>query len=120
MKINSITTRETNEYYDPERCHDGGGYSQPAITIEFGDGRELYIADTSCGGFGDRVYARYYVPGMEDALAACNFGSMADDRYSTFMRDIHGEMLALVAEATGYCLPTFEDMAEGDIEEWEE
>ena len=61
MKIIRVTEVEQNDFYDSRRCHDGGGYSQPHITIEFDDGISIVIDDTSCGDFGSRVTAWVYM-----------------------------------------------------------
>ena len=124
MKILEVRSRETNEHYDPENARNGGGYSQPEIVITFDDGRAMIIQDTSCGEFGTRIRAGYYATKTLASLAACYYGSMVDVPDSSFLRFVHGGMLRLVREATGYNIPTMEDIdeeeAERDEEEYED
>ena len=120
MKILEVRSRETNEHYDPEKARNGGGYSQPETVITFDDGRTMIIKDTSCGEFGTRISAGYYTTATLDSLAACYYGSMVDVPFSTFLRFVHGGMLRLVREATGYNIPTLEDIVEEEAERDEE
>jgi|GEM_PF-2222809 len=53
----SILSEETNPYFNPEKAHDGGGYSQPHRIWrgQFGgEPLEVEVFDTSCGDFGRR------------------------------------------------------------------
>lgn len=60
MTVVGITKTQQNAHYDPERCHNGGGYDQPLTTISFDNGWTLVIDDTSCGELGDRVHCVLY------------------------------------------------------------
>ena len=113
MKANNVTTMECNEFYDVERCHNGGGYSQPKTVIDFDDGTTMTIYDTSCGEFGSRVNVEYEDCG--EILAECGYGSMVDYPFSTFEREKHGELLEHVYNLTGYRLITVEDIVEGGL-----
>ena len=54
MEIKNVTGYETG-HYNPETCCNGGGYWQFAGTAEVGDWN-ISVDDTSCGGYGDRVF----------------------------------------------------------------
>ena len=58
---------ETNEHYDPNRSHNGGGYSQPLIAgiIVWKKCRKpinFVIDDQSCGEFGSRYSVHFAGP----------------------------------------------------------
>lgn len=62
--LHLVSRKETNEFYNPRRVNNGGGYSQPELTYKghfAGKPLEVIIQDTSCGDFGSRyaVYCQY-------------------------------------------------------------
>lgn len=54
----SRTERELNECYDPDRCHNGGGYHQPDGEILYHGCEVGWYRDISCGDFGVRFDAK--------------------------------------------------------------
>ena len=110
MKIINIAETNMNEYYAPDNSHDGGGYYQPHIIIDFDDGIRVIIDDTSCGDFGNRIAARVY---MGDTLIySAAWGDMLS--MSEKGSDIPwSDRLRLIYDATGYdimCAEEWEDM----------
>jgi hypothetical protein len=108
MRIINISEEEQNEFYDSERCHNGGGYHQPRITVDFDDGGRVVISDTSCGEFGSRVDVAYTRDGMKPAY--CSYGSMYDEESSDFDVAEHWEVIMLVHNGTGYNIPMWDDI----------
>jgi hypothetical protein len=52
---------EQNDFYNPEKSYNGGGYHQPLVKYSFEYNGENYILtynSTSCGDFGSRYYVR--------------------------------------------------------------
>lgn len=117
MRISNINTRETNEHYDPLRCNNGGGYSQPVITVDFDDGVSVMIEDTSCGDFGSRIRAAICINGEEVYTAA--WGSMLGEwEWGSDIPD--SPRLVMVESATGYHIMTAEEAECSTEEEYEE
>ena len=88
----NIEEKETNEHYDSERCHNGGGYHQPCIVATLMSGMQMEIDDSSCGEFGSRVDI---ILRMGDhVFAECTHNSMDRMYYSTFDRNVELHRLA--------------------------
>lgn len=109
----NITELNQNEHYSPETCHNGGGYYQPRIIIEFDDGISVVIDDTSCGDFGSRIRAAVCMNGEEVYTGA--WGSMLGEwEWGSDIPD--SPRLAMVEAVTGYHIMTAEE-AECSAEE---
>lgn len=112
MKIVSIREENTNEHYNPQQCHDGGGYYQPLIVITFDDGSVLTIDDDSCGDFGSRISA-YYNDASGNLICDCYYGGMIDAyQWHSSFTDAHLEMLELVRHELGYNIPTQQEISD--------
>ena len=100
--IDTIKYEEGNDMYNPDLCHNGGGYHQPSIEIETISGMKLFIEDASCGEFGERVWMTLSIHGVE--LGSCKFDSIDGDYYSSFHRSnpLH-EVAFDLADCAGYC-----------------
>ncbi len=72
MKIKILSKEQLNEFFNPRRMNNGGGYDQPRYEFEFG-GVIGVFEDTSCGEFGGRYFVQL---GSESAM----WGSMLQDR----------------------------------------
>lgn len=109
-KIKNIVTI-VNGDYDPDRCHNGGGYYQPRTKVEFADQSQLVIDDLSCGEFGSRIYAVYKTAEGTENHAV--FGSMLEpwNVYSDF-NESHASILTDIEEKTGYHIPLRKDIDE--------
>lgn len=112
MKITSVKEIELNEFFDPRRSFDGGGYHQPEYTISFDDGGELLIQDTSCGAFGDRIYIEYVA--SNGVMKRAAYGSMGIDEYTGYVHFTHfdssdSELIGLIADKLGYHIPIKEE-----------
>lgn len=109
MKIINIAETNMNEYYDPRNCHDGGGYYQPRIVIDFDDGIRVVINDTSCGDFGNRITCNVYM-GAEMLYSAA-WGDMLS--MSEKGSDIPwSDRLQLIYDATKYDIMCAEEWVE--------
>ena len=64
IEINLIKDKNVNQFYDPARMNNGGGYYQPCKKYEIilPSGKKLYFEynDTSCGDFGARIFIGLY------------------------------------------------------------
>lgn len=118
LKITKLTVTETNPFYDPETCHNGGGYSQPSTYAELSDGTTVDIEDSSCGDFGGRIYA---VLRKGDNRVTCNYGSMLDtyELDSTISWAEWADVLELIDEELGYRLLTTEELNDIKMEQEE-
>ena len=58
MEIKEISRVETNEFYNPDRGFNGGGYSQPDIVFEY-DGKTGTIRGRNVGMYGKRYWVEY-------------------------------------------------------------
>lgn len=98
----TIKEEETNEYYDPDKSRNGGGYHQPLITVTLVSGIRIAILDTSCGEFGARVDITM---SMDDTrFGYCSIDSMNGyELESTFDKDIELHRVAKsVIDYLGY------------------
>lgn len=111
--ILSARWEETNEFADPEKANNGGGYSQPSIEIVFSDGVKCFINDTSCGDFGTRVSACFQI-GSDNWVA--NWGNMEDRYESEIPEKLFAEHIWLIMNQYGYCIPTKEQCFKWDAE----
>lgn len=75
---------ETNSFYNPEMCNNGGGYSQPAtdalLRSDMGVSAIISACDLSCGDFGSRSGGEIEI--VEDDIV------MAEIAYSVDYRDM--------------------------------
>jgi hypothetical protein len=114
LRIVDYRSEETNPYADPDKAHNGGGYSQPNIDVKFSDGISVSISDTSCGDFGSRISAS--ITDGEEVFHA-HWGSMEPDNYfSDIDENIYADHLNIIAEELGYEIPSEQDCAAWDIE----
>lgn len=58
MKIKEISRVETNEFYNPDKGFNGGGYSQPDIVFEY-NGKTGTIEGRNAGMYGKRYWVKY-------------------------------------------------------------
>ena len=58
MEIKEISRVETNEFYNPDKGFNGGGYSQPDIVFEY-DGKTGTIEGRNAGMYGKRYWVKY-------------------------------------------------------------
>ena len=113
LHIVDIQSEETNPFADPDRADNGGGYSQPDISIKFSDGVSVSISDTSCGDFGSRVSASF--TDGEDTFSA-HWGSMEPDNYASNIDEHkYEEHLSIISEKLGYDIPSKQDCAAWDV-----
>lgn len=59
--IKLLEEREQNDFFEPSKSCNGGGYHQPLIKYSFEYENETYTLtynNTSCGDFGSRYYVR--------------------------------------------------------------
>lgn len=80
IKILSQNSAEQNEFYDPTKSNNGGGYSQPCRKTFFeyeGEQYELVFNDTSCGDFGSRFTKTLYKDGK--AIAEMEVDQISND-----------------------------------------
>lgn len=110
---------ETNEFADPEKANNGGGYSQPSIELEFIDGVKCFIDDTSCGDFGTRMSACFTV-GTDTWVA--NWGTMdGENYYSEIPEKLFEKHVRLIEKQYKYHIPTKEEVeAFNDLTSWDE
>ena len=79
-KITILQETQINEFYNPEKTNNGGGYKQTRIIFEL-NGIKGMFEDTSCGEFGTRFFLKY------NGKCSC-WGSMESDfSYSEFRFD---------------------------------
>lgn len=104
ISIISVDAHNTNPFYDPRTCRNGGGYYQPDVTISLSNGGTIAIQDTSCGDFGDR-YSAQYISRKGNVLATCDV-DFVDDRDGQFDTDFDRfpALVALIRRQTGYAL----------------
>lgn len=80
IKILSQKSTEQNEFYDPARSNNGGGYSQPCRVTVFeyeGEQYKFVFNDTSCGDFGSRFTKTLYKDG--EAIAEMEVNQVSND-----------------------------------------
>lgn len=58
MEIKEISRIETNEFYNPDKGFNGGGYSQPDIVFEY-NGKTGTIEGRNAGMYGKRYWVKY-------------------------------------------------------------
>lgn len=58
MEIKEISRVETNEFYNPDKGFNGGGYSQPDIVFEY-NGKTGTIEGRNAGMYGRRYWVKY-------------------------------------------------------------
>lgn len=58
MGIKEISRVETNEFYNPDKGFNGGGYSQPDIVFEY-NGKTGTIEGRNAGMYGKRYWVKY-------------------------------------------------------------
>ena len=58
MEIKEISRVETNEFYNPDKAFNGGGYSQPDIVFEY-NGKTGTIEGRNAGMYGKRYWVKY-------------------------------------------------------------
>lgn len=103
ITIINIDSRNTNPFYSPDTCCDGGGYYQPDVTISLSNGGKIAIQDTSCGDFGDR-YTAQYISRKGNVLATCNVDFVSrDTRFDTNF-DRFPALTDFIRRQTGYAL----------------
>ncbi len=122
MSAEIISWEETNSFYDPDKSNNGGGYSQPKITLCWNHWN-IVIKDTSCGDFGDRIFVTAINRRTSEKMYAY-YGSMVegDLEYSDFDEsDIaHACMSDAIYEATGYRIPTRQELEWLHMDEYEQ
>ena len=75
IKILEQVEHEQNEFYDPDKSNNGGGYSQPLKKTIFeyeGEEYEFIYDNMSCGDFGRRYTKTLYKNGVEIAKSVIN------------------------------------------------
>lgn len=80
IKILSQKSTEQNEFYDPARSNNGGGYSQPCRETVFeykGEQYKFVFNDTSCGDFGSRFTKTLYKD--DEAIAEMEVDQVSND-----------------------------------------
>lgn len=103
ITITDIATRNTNPFYDQNKCHNGGGYYQPDVTISLSNGGKIAIQDTSCGDFGDR-YTAQYISRKGNVLANCNVDFVSHDARFDTTFDRFPALTDFIRRQTGYAL----------------
>lgn len=79
-KIIILKETQINEFYNPEKTNNGGGYDQNRVIFELNGIKGLF-EDTSCGDFGTRFFLKYNGK-------ATNWGTMERSfNYSEFSVD---------------------------------
>ena len=113
LSVTNIKEENMNESYDPEMSNNGGGYYQPTIEVDFSDGVQIVICDTSCGEFGTRIGVSMY-DANHTYIAGAMYGTMIDiyQWQSDFHRNLHGAYLDLIHEATYYGVLESEELAD--------
>ena len=119
LTLTEISWTETNEFANPDKANNGGGYSQPEIHVSFSDGVRGVVYDASCGDFGTRISACFQIG--SDAWVA-NWGTMEDHYESEIPEKLFKEHIQLIEERYGYRIPTKEQCAQWGEEEaeWED
>jgi len=124
--LSIVNIKESNmneEFYDPERSSNWGGYYQPLIEVAFSDGIQIVIEDTSCGEFGSRIEA-YMYDADNNKIAKAIYGSMSSiyNWSSSFHRIPHGAYLDLIADALHYEVLESEELSDmiDELEAYEE
>lgn len=90
--------------YDPEFANNGGSYAQGTVSINFDDGAQMYVEDTSCGEYGSRIMFTLKLPSGEQISAYCGSMLESEERYSEF-GEKHIEYLEEVFCKEGYYIP---------------
>lgn len=111
-----INSEEQNDFYDPRKSNNGGGYHQPyyEYELETHDNKiiRLEVDDTSCGDFGKRINIRVYDEN-DDRIACAYYGSMLkeNDKYSSFEKDneLHLEIIEILDECGYRWVPTSDE-----------
>ena len=80
-KVIKSSTIQGNEYYDPRKSNNGGGYDQPITKWDIvnTDTNRVYSVtkeDTSCGDFGSRIW--YQITADNKEIFDAYLGSMLD------------------------------------------
>lgn len=97
---------EGNGMYRADKSFDGGGYSQPEITVQLDDGGTVSISDTSCGIFGRR-YSAVYTSASGQELAWYRFDGVVqwpDPVTAGGNFGAYPDVAAAVKAVTGYDL----------------
>ena len=87
IKILEKEEIQQNDFYDPSKSNDGGGYYQPRKTTIFEYEGKIYkfvYDDTSCGDFGDRFTKALYLDDKVLAQLEVNQLSVEDINRSDF------------------------------------
>lgn len=114
---------ETNPYYDENRCHNGGGYSQPHIELMLSDGKKVVINDTSCGDFGCHYVIILLNGEVEEAVCSKDVeingaGDYVRNEFSSSFDEVqHADVIALIESEEGYRVPSAHQCAIWDAEE---
>jgi len=113
LSIVNIKEENMNEHYNPEKSNNGGGYYQPTIEVDFNDGVQIIIEDTSCGEFGTRISVSMY-DANHTYISGAIYGTMIDiyQWQSDFHRNLHGAYLDLIHEATCYGVLESEELSD--------
>lgn len=109
IKVVEFHVEESNGAFNPNTCHNGGGYHQPIYTIKFNDGVEAILCDESCGDFGTRY-------SLTMRIKSATWGSMLDNIYSDFTVD-DLDYLEKIQKVTGIFVPINEDLIDTKEEE---
>ena len=116
--IKVLNSVETNEFFNIEKSNNGGGYSQPKITFEYGGITGVYH-DTSCGDFGTRFTVEWN--GKKFELDEVQHGTCPDKNYryvSTFS-DADKNFIEEFEKLFGKKIMTIDEVEKWDDFIWE-
>lgn len=100
-----LSVSETNSFADPALANNGGGYSQPKISVRW-EQWHIEITDRSCGDFGSWCTAVAQDLHTGETRSA-GWGNMyPSDECSSDFTGSHETMLDDVIRLTGYHIPT--------------
>lgn len=102
--INKV--EETNPFFDENKKHNGGGYSQPTIEFSFNGGTGI-IEDDSCGEFGSSVVANIFIA---DKVYSAIYGTMEEE--DSNIPDSLKTLVDEIGNVTGYRIPLASDIEE--------